>query len=379
MGEAFLGASIPKLGFGFMRLPKLPDGSMDMPQIEQMVDLYMQRGFTYFDTAYVYDGGASETALRRALVERYPREHYQVATKLSLMSLERAEDGPHMFETSCARLGLDVIDFYLLHNVSRERDAKADRFGVWNYVNKLKAEGRIRHLGMSFHDTADVLDDVLTRHPEVEFVQLQINYADWENPRIQSRLCYETARRHSKPIVIMEPVKGGALARLNPEAAAILHDAAPEASAASWAIRFAASLDGIITVLSGMSTLEQVADNTAYMQTLRPMTDSERETVFAAAAVLRRSAAVGCTACRYCVAGCPEKINIPMFFDLYNDYLTYHQLAQVKNTYALYTRGDAGCASDCASCGACETVCPQHLPVRIYLDKVAAVFDAPGQ
>ena len=375
MNEPYLGASIPKLGFGFMRLPKMQDGSMDMEQIRRMVDLYMQRGFTYFDTAYTYDGGASETALREALVERYPRSSFQVATKLSLMSLERAEDGPYMFETSLKRLGLDRIDFYLLHNISRERDAKADQYGVWDYVNTLKASGRISHLGISFHDTADVLDDVLTRHPEVEFVQLQINYADWENPRIQSRLCYETARRHNKPVIVMEPVKGGALARLSGEAEAVLKAADPDASAASWAIRFAASLDGLITVLSGMSTYEQLDENTSFMRDMKPLTDQERASVFSAAGALLKSAAIACTACRYCVEGCPANVNIPMIFDLYNDYLTYHQLARVKNTYALYTKKTSGKASACLRCGACEEICPQHLPIRTYLAEIAGVFD----
>ncbi len=375
MNEPYLGASIPKLGFGFMRLPKMQDGSMDMEQIRRMVDLYMQRGFTYFDTAYTYDGGASETALREALVERYPRSSFQVATKLSLMSLERSEDGPYMFETSLKRLGLDRIDFYLLHNISRERDAKADQYGVWDYVNTLKASGRISHLGISFHDTADVLDDVLTRHPEVEFVQLQINYADWENPRIQSRLCYETARRHNKPVIIMEPVKGGALAKLSGEAEAVLKAADPDASAASWAIRFAASLDGLITVLSGMSTYEQLDENTSFMRDMKPLTDQERAAVFSAADALLKSAAIACTACRYCVEGCPVNVNIPMIFDLYNDYLTYHQLARVKNTYALYTKKTSGKASACLRCGACEEICPQHLPIRTYLAEIAGVFD----
>ena len=375
MGEPYLGASIPKLGFGFMRLPKLADGQMDMEQIRRMVDLFIQRGFTYFDTAYTYDSGGSEIALRQALVERYPRQSYQVATKLSLMSLKCAEDGPRMFDTSLQRLGLDVIDFYLLHNVSRERDAKADRYGVWDYVKTLKRDGRIRHLGISFHDTADVLDDVLSRHPEVEFVQLQINYADWENPRIQSRLCYETARRHQKPVIIMEPVKGGALANLSEEATAILKNADPAASTASWAIRFAASLEGLVTVLSGMSTYAQVEDNTSFMAQLQPMTEQERALVFSAADALRRRATIACTACRYCVEGCPAGINIPMLFDLYNDYLTYRQLERVKNTYTLYTKERGDRASSCIRCGACEQICPQHLPIRSHLEEISSVFD----
>ena len=249
--------SIPKLGFGLMRLPMIGE-EVDIEQVKQMVDMFLEAGFTYFDTAYGYIDGKSEAAIKEALVDRYPREKYQLATKLPAWAGADADEAKAMFDTSLERTGAGYFDFYLLHNLGEHRSKAFDEFGIWDYLAEKKASGLIRNLGFSFHDKAHLLDEILTAHPEMDFVQLQINYADWENPTIESRLCYETARKHGKEVVIMEPVKGGNLAKLPESLEAIFKEINPDASISSWAIRYAASLEGIVTVLSGMSNLEQM-------------------------------------------------------------------------------------------------------------------------
>ena len=262
----YLGQEIRKLGFGLMRLPMIGD-EVDIEQTKQMVDLFLSKGFTYFDTAYGYLGGKSEKAVKTALVDRYPRESFQLATKLPAWAgANTAEEAQNMFYTSLERTGAGYFDFYLLHNLGDSRTKAFDRFGIWDFLAEQKKKGLIKHLGFSFHDKADKLDELLTLHPDMEFVQLQINYADWESASIQSRACYEVARKHGKPVIIMEPVKGGSLASLPAPIEKIFKDADPEASLPSWAIRFAASLDGLVTVLSGMSTLEQMQDNLSFME-----------------------------------------------------------------------------------------------------------------
>jgi len=373
MAEKTLGENIKKLGFGLMRLPE-KDGEIDVELVKKMVDLFIARGFTYFDTAYVYNNGGSELAAKAALVERYPRESFQLADKLPMGVVQTEEDLPKAFQTSLERTGAGYFDFYLLHALGAESAAKADRLGCWAFIQEMKAKGLIRHIGFSFHDKADVLDDILTRHPEVEFVQLQINYYDWDSENVQSRLCYEVARKHGKYVTIMEPVKGGALATEEANVTKLFRDADPNASNASWAVRFAASLDGVIVALSGMSNLEQVEDNTGYMENFKPLTDAEREIVFKAADILKSIPGIPCTSCRYCVDGCPMEIGIPRIIAVYNDYLRYGILPVAQRSYAFAT-GRGAKASACIECRACEGTCPQHIEITDVLKKAVELFE----
>lgn len=371
----FLGEDIPKLGFGLMRLPMLSE-AVDMEQTKQMVDLFMQNGFTYFDTAYGYIDGKSEAAVKTALVERYPRDSFQLATKLPAWagptSTKEAQD---MFWTSLERTGAEFFDFYLLHNLGGTRTETFDRFDIWTFLNKQKQAGLIKHLGFSIHAKADALDEILTQHPEMEFVQLQINYADWSDAMIQSGKCYEVARKHGKPVIVMEPVKGGALANLPPEAAAILQQANPNTSQASWAIRYTASLDGIVTVLSGMSTLAQMQDNISFMANFQPLRAEEQRVIAETQQVLAAIPQIPCTDCQYCRKGCPQDIAIPGILGAVNDYLIYNNLERAKGSYAWETLA-AGKASACTVCGQCEAVCPQSIPISEELAKAAGLLES---
>ncbi len=278
-----------------------------------MVDLFLSQGFTYFDTAYVYQDGASEIAVREALVRRYPSESFQLADKLPLWDVNSADQLPELFETSRKRAGVEYFDYYLLHNLSDDRIELAERIGAWDFLRGLKERGLVRHIGFSSHDTAQNLDKILSRHPETEFVQLQINYGDWENKIIQSKRCYEAAMKHKKPVIVMEPVKGGILASLPPQAEEILKEALPNMSPASWAIRFAASLPGLITVLSGMSSLDQMRDNVGFMKSFQPLGESERKTLAQVSRILSRANVIPCTNCKYCKSACPKSISILTF------------------------------------------------------------------
>ena len=372
----YLGEDIPKLGFGLMRLPMIGD-DVDIEQTKAMADLFMESGFTYFDTAWGYIDGKSEVAAREAVVERYPRERFQLATKLPAFLAKTAEEARNMFWTSLERTGAGYFDYYLLHNLGDNRTEPFDRFGIWDFVAEQKAAGRIKHVGFSMHDRADALDDILTRHPEMEFVQLQINYADWESHSIESRKCYETARRHGKPVIVMEPVKGGSLANIPENLRAIFERVNPGASPASWGIRFAASLEGLVTVLSGMSTLEQMRDNVAYMKKFQPLNDAERAAVAEVQEGLKDLPSIPCTDCRYCVKGCPQNVRIPQIFAAMNNYLMYGNLAGAKGSYGWETR-DGGRSSDCVACGACEQVCPQHIEIIEELKKAEQTLEAKG-
>lgn len=362
-----------KLGFGMMRLPK-KDGKIEIETVKGMVDTFMAAGFTYFDTAWAYEG--SEDAVRQALVERYPRDSYTIATKnAAWIHCETKEDAEAQFETSLKRLGVDYVDFYLLHNLGDSRIETFEKFDMWTFIRKKKEEGKIRHIGFSFHDKPEVLEQVMTKHPEAEFVQLQINYADWENEDIQSRGVYETARRFGKPVVIMEPVKGGLLAAPPKSVSEIFREAEPDMSESSWAVRFAASLPGVITVLSGMSTPEQVEDNISYMKDFTGLSEAEREVVERARKALEEIPIIPCTSCDYCAKVCPQKVGISGTFSSMNMYLRFGNLqrARDRQEWQIDRKGRTRAAS-CVKCGKCESVCPQHIAIRDQLDRARAVL-----
>lgn len=368
-----------KLGFGFMRLPLLDKEdvkSVDREQVKRMVDLFLERGFTYFDTAYMYHDHTSEDVVRETLVERHPRGAFTIATKLPLMYLKKEGDQERIFDEQLKKCGVDYFDYYLLHNVNVDYYENAKKFDSFAFVRKMKEEGKIRHFGFSFHDSAEMLDSVLTEHPDVEFVQLQINYLDWDNESIQSRKCWEVARSHGKPVIVMEPVKGGSLVQISDEVKAILKECRPDMSPASWAVRFAAGLEGVSVVLSGMSNYEQLDENTGYMENFTPLSEREAETLKKAKEALAASNDIQCTACRYCVEGCPVGIPIPEYFSLYNAHMhTRSDIFDVQTVYYANITKTRAKASDCVACGQCERACPQHLKIIDGLKEVAAAFE----
>ena len=362
MSEWF-GKNVFKLGFGLMRLPKLADGKIDVPQVGRMVDEFIKAGGTYFDTAFVYDNGESEKAVKAALVDRYPRDKYTLCTKLcAWMGCSDEKSAKEEFYTSLERTGAGYFDYYLLHALQRNNYKKYDEYHIWDFVKEQKAKGLIKYWGFSFHADPPLLEELLNAHPDVDFIQLQINYADWENPGVASRECYEIARKHGVSITVMEPIKGGALANPIPAVQDIFKKADPDASFASWAIRYVASMEGIITVLSGMSNMAQMEDNLSYMRNFKPLSDSEQAVIKDAQQALSRDKSIPCTACRYCTDGCPMTIPIPEIFAVKNDEDRHKTWDGGNQKYRIAT-ANRGKASDCIECGQCESACPQHLPI----------------
>lgn len=368
--------AIPKLGFGCMRLPLLDANdqtSIDMEQFTSMVDAFMESGGSYFDTAFIYHDGASEKAVGEALVKRYQRDAYTVATKCMAWAAVSKEEAQGNLAISLERMGLDYVNFYLLHNVGEERAAKFDEFGMWDFALQKKAEGLIKHVGFSMHSSAEDLDALLTAHPEMEFVQLQVNYLDWENPVVQSRKCMEVAAKHGKPVVIMEPGRGGRLIDLPERVARVFKACDPGATLASWAYRFCWNLPNVLTMLSGMSTLEQVQQNIAAYAANKPFSAEEQRAFDEAVEQLNAVPTVPCTNCRYCVKGCLADVNIPQIMSLLNLVTQLEDSEFAREQYSWQTIG--GRASQCIGCGACESMCPQSIDIIDQLKKATRLFE----
>jgi predicted aldo/keto reductase-like oxidoreductase len=368
-----------KFGFGCMRLPLLDKDdqtSFDYQILNKLMDTFLEKGFTYFDTAYTYHGYRAEEAVREALVKRHGRGEYTLATKLPMRDFQSAEDMERIFNEQLTNCGVEYFDYYLLHNMGVNAYKKACDFDSFGFAMRKKREGKIKNFGISYHDTPELLDEILTAHPELDFVQLQINYIDWENSGIQSRRCHEVARKHGKPIVVMEPCKGGNLVIVPEKAERLMKEYNPAASVPSWAIRFAASQEGVMMVLSGMNTMEQVLDNTSYMADFKPLSREEYEIIGQVVEIINENAAIPCTACRYCEKGCPMNIAIPDYFALYNSAkraVTSNISSQF--VYYLNLTANHGKASDCVECRQCEDACPQHLNIPELLKDVSATFD----
>jgi hypothetical protein len=338
-----------------------------------MVDLFLQSGFNYFDTAHGYLDGKSEVAIRECLTKRYPREDYILTDKLTEPYFEKEEDIRPFFESQLEICGVDYFDFYLMHAQSLENYGKFKRCRAYETAFALRDEGKVRHVGLSFHDKAEVLDEILTDYPQVDIVQIQLNYVDYEDEAVQSRKCLEVCRKHGKPVIVMEPVKGGSLVNLPAEAQKVF-DTLQGGSYASYAVRFAAGCEGVAMVLSGMSNLGQMQDNISFMKEFVPLSDKEQEAVQQVCNIFKMQDLIPCTACRYCVEGCPMHIAIPDLFSCMNAKKCFHNRNQDYYYNSVYTTHN-GKASACIKCGKCEQACPQHLPIRDLLVEVAAEFE----
>lgn len=359
-------------GFGCMRLPMLENGEVDTDHFSKMVDAFIGAGFNYFDTAHGYIKGKSETAIKTSLTSRYPRDAYVLTDKLSSNHFEKEEDIRPLFQSQLEACGVDYFDFYLMHAQNKNNFVQYKSARAYETALELKAEGKIRHLGISFHDSAEVLDMILTEYPQIEIVQIQFNYLDFEDEGVQSRKCYEVCRKHSKPVIVMEPVKGGSLVSLPKKAGAVLNGLGG-GSQASYAIRFAASFEGIEMVLSGMGNMDMMIDNISYMQDFKPLDEKEYTAINEVVKIIRSQPLIACTDCKYCTERCPMNIPIPSLFACMNDH-TKLNLWKADYLYNKYT-AEGGRASECIECGACEAACPQKLSIRDLLKKVSAQFD----
>lgn len=360
-----------KFGFGAMRLPLVDSDdkkSVNQELLNQMVDEFLAAGYVYFDTAYPYHEQMSEPAMKKALADRHDRSEYIFADKMPTILVKSAEEYPMYFNSQLERTGVEYFDYYLMHNMGKDRYEKTQRFGGFEFAAGMKKEGKIKNFGFSFHDDVETLERILIEHPEVDFVQLQINYLDWDNKIIQSAKCYETAKRFGKPIVVMEPVKGGTLANLPKEAQDLLLAYNPEATPASYALRFAAGLDNVMMVLSGMNTLEQVRENTRLMDNPKPLSEQEMNLLSEVVEIINRSMAVPCTSCGYCMEVCPKNIAIPGLFGLYNNYKINGNFSNMYYNRIVF---DKGKASDCIGCHQCEKNCPQHIAIPSELKHIA--------
>lgn len=366
-----------KLGFGLMRLPTVaPDkwGEIDVEKSREMIDAYMKEGFNYFDTAYVYHAGNSEKVFGELVAKRYPRESYILTDKMPVFRIKDKSEYETIFKEQLERCQVEYFDYYFLHSIGKSVYEQIEKDNGFEFIANKKAEGKIRHIGFSFHDDAETLDRILTDHPETELVQLQINYIDWDDNSIQSRKCYEVCLKHGVDVAIMEPLKGGALVDIPEKAKKVLREQNEELSIASWGIRFAASLDRVIIVLSGMSNIQQLCDNMSYMKDFKPLTKEETDAVFKAADIIKNTVAIPCTACRYCVEDCPQKIAIPEYFAIYNNQKQFGLVPGLRTTFRNIVKG-GGKPSDCIACGQCESHCPQHLQIIENLKLVAQTFE----
>ena len=365
---------IGKLGFGLMRLPRFEDKSADIEQVKAMVDLFMNAGFNYFDTAWAY--GDSEDVTRQALVERYPREKFILATKLAAwVRCENREQAIQQFETSLQRTGAGYFDLYLLHNLGGKRTQVFEDFDLWNWAFEQKAAGKIKHVGFSFHGGPEELEQIFIQHPEAEFVQLQVNYADWEDPTVKARECCELARKYNKPIIVMEPIKGGMLANPPKPVKEVFDTLGTGDSYAAWALRFAASQEGVMTVLSGMSNTEQMEDNIHTLKDFKALTDEQKNVIEEAQKALAAIPTIPCTNCNYCTKVCPVHVGIPGSFNALNFYNLYGDMTEALDQEDFYVKGKGfQFASACIKCGACEEVCPQHINIREQLENVVATL-----
>lgn len=359
-------------GFGCMRLP-MNGEEVDLEQTKKMVDTFIEQGFNYFDTAHGYIQGKSEKALMECLTSRYPRDKYILTDKLTANFFKKEEDIRPLFESQLEICGVDYFDFYLMHAQGAGNYAHFKECHAYETAFELKKEGKVRHVGISFHDKPEVLEQILTEYPEVEVVQIQFNYVDYDDPAVQSRACYEVCRKHNKPVIVMEPVKGGNLVNLPEDAKAVL-DELYGGSPASYAIRFAAGFPGMMMVLSGMSSMEQMNDNLSYMKDFQPLNEAELAAVKKVQEIFKSKNLIPCTACRYCIDGCPKHISIPDLFAIMNTKQIYHDW-NADYYYNVVHTALGRKASDCLKCGKCEKVCPQHLQIRNLLEDVAKEFE----
>lgn len=370
-----------KLGFGLMRLPltnENDESSVDIEKFKKMVDIFMERGFTYFDTAIMYCGSKSQNFMKEVLVDRYPRDSYTVATKLHYAFFTDEADREKVFADQLKNCGVDYFDYYLLHDTNGESIEKYEKYDCFGWMLEKKKQGLIRHIGFSFHDHADLLDEILTKHPEVEFVQLQLNYLDWKSETVQSEKCYNVCCKHNKPVVVMEPVRGGTLAKVPVKAWQFLNKHKKGASPASWALRFAGSLDNVKVVLSGMSDIAQMLDNTETFADFKPFSEEDYDTVNRVTDIIKSSLVITCTSCGYCLGGCPQNIAISKYFALYNTEQAERRISDDWHTQQMYFdrfAANFGKPSECIECRQCEFVCTQHLPIVDYLKLVADCFE----